>query len=385
MLPPPLDSRTARSFARLTLVQRVPAIVASVVEAVVIPAGARARLEEAVARPLELLVRPLQLPPEEAPRWEEFLAAYQGEHLAAVPFFLWEAYLYAWLLAETGYYETGVDPFAAAKRQDFASSLQSMDQASRTALQADAQPARRVLQASVVRSLLANRADSSYPEIQAGGGATATLYAEQWDTVEGLLLAGPRVRILTDNAMSELWYDLLLARALARAAPAVGVELVLKRHPMFVSDATPADVVALWDLIDGAPGAVSLARAAAEVRSLMECGRIDLRAWAELNAPWHLSAPAFRPFFEPDVTFVLKGDVNFRRALEDRAWSATTPLEQACRAPLPRTIFLRVLKSECVAGLPADVVERVERADPDWRINGKHATVQALQPDAVSR
>lgn len=376
-LPPPLDAQDPRSFAYLTLTRRVPRVVADVLESVALPTLARARLENAVACPLELTVRRLHLPPEEAPRWEEFFAARLGRRLAALPFFEWEAYLYAWLLVETGHYDTGVDPFAAAKRQDFAASLPNLEEASRTALEADV---RHALRAALQRSLLANLADASNPEIQAGNaGATAILHVEPWEDVEELLLAGPAVLILADNAMSELWYDLLLARAVARAAPATRVELVVKSHPMFVSDATAQDVAALWELVDGAPGAESLGRAAADVRSLIGCGRIGVRAWAELNAPWHLSAPGFAPLLEPDAAFVLKGDANYRRALEDRAWPADTPLDRACRAPLRRALFLRVLKSECVAGLPAPLMDRVQRADPDWRTDGKHATVQVLR------
>lgn len=382
-LPPYLDAQDPRAFAHHTLVRRVPRIVADLLATVPLPAPTRARLEAAVARPLELTVRRLELPADEAPRWEEFFAEHQGRPLAAVPFFEWEAWLYAWLNLEAGYYQTGRDPFAAAKHQDFAAALPAMEAASREALEADAGPPRSALRPALLRSLLANLADASNPHIQAGSAdRTTLLHADPWEEAEEALLAGPEALILCDNAMSELWYDLLLARALARAAPALRVALVLKRHPTLVSDATPADVEALWGLADQAArtaGAASLGRAAADVRSLVERGRIGLRAWAELNTPWSYSAPGLRPLLGADAAFVVKGDANFRRALEDRAWDPTTPLERACTAPLSRALFLRVLKSECVAGLPAPAVERAERTDPEWRTDGKHATAQLLR------
>jgi len=378
-LPPPLDARDSRSFAHRTLTRRVPRIVAGLLDTAPLTAGARFRLGAAVARPLELAVRRLQLPADEAPRWEPFFAEHEGRRLAEVPFFLWEVYLYAWLLIEAGYYDTGVDPFALDKRRDFASSLSCLEQASGAALEADAPPAVSSLHRGLMRSLLANLADASYPEIQGGVVPTGVLHADPWSDLEGSLLAGGRVLILADNAMSELWYDLLLARAIARGAPGSQVELVVKRHPMFVSDATAEDVTTLWTLIDEAGAAPSLRRAAAEVRALIASGRIGVRDWPELSAPWHLSAPGLAPYLDPDTTFVLKGDVNFRRALEDRAWSPTFPLERACRAPLRRAVFLRVLKSDCVAGLPAAAVEDVGHADPEWRTNGKHATAQLLR------
>jgi len=379
-LPPPLDARDPRSFARLTLVERVPRLVSGLLRTAPLSAAARIRLGEAVARPLQLTVRRLPLPPEEAERWEEFFAASEGSRLSDLPFFQWEAYLYAWLLLETGYYQTGSDPFAAAKRQDFAASLPALEEASRAALLSDRGPAGPALRAAVERSLLANLADASNPEMQArGAGRTVLLHQEPWPEVEALLRAGPRVRILADNAMSELWYDLLLARALVRAAPSTAIELAVKRHPMFVSDATSADLDLLFELVDEAPGAASLGRAAADVRSLLGRGRVEVRAFPELNAPYDLSAPALAPIVAPEVVLVVKGDANFRRALEDRAWPPTTPLELACRAPLRRALFLRVLKSECVAGLAAAAVARAEREDPAWRTDGRHATVQLLR------
>ncbi len=148
---------------------------------------------------------------------------------------------------------------------------------------------------------------------------------------------------------------------------------------MLVSDATPADVDALWGLVDGAPAAAEPGAGGGRRPVAHRRGRIGLRAWAELNTPWSFSAPGLAPLLGQDAAFVIKGDANFRRALEDRAWQPTDPLDRACRAPLARALFLRVLKSECVAGLPAAAVERVERADPEWRIDGKHATVQQIR------
>ena len=379
-LPPFLDARDPRSFAHLTLTRRVPRMVAELLRETSLSSAARARLEEMVNRPLDLRVRRLPIPPSESAHWEEFFATYEGQRLAAMPFFLWEAYLYAWLLVDTGHYETGVDPFAKAKRDDFAQSLPNMEEASRIALRTEAEPPQVTLRAAVMRSLLANLADASNPDIQAGPlGGAALLHAEPWQNVEELLSKGSRVRIFPDNAMSELFYDLLLARTLARASPSVRIELVLKRHPMFVSDATVDDLAALLKLVEETPNATSLSLAAAEVRSLLERDRIGVLVSAELNAPWHFSAPGLVPLLDPDVLFILKGDANFRRALEDRAWPAVTPLKEACRAPVSRALFLRVLKSECVAGLEPSTLDRVERLDPGWRTNGKHATLQLLR------
>jgi hypothetical protein len=116
-------------------------------------------------------------------------------------------------------------------------------------------------------------------------------------------------------------------------------------------------------LIDGG-AAPNLAGAAEQIRVLIGSGRLELQALARR--------------LERNAASICKGDANFRRALEDREWPATTPLEIACCAPLQRALFLRVLKSECVAGLPGTVVAEVEQADARWRIDGRHATAQVM-------
>ena len=380
-LPPPLAPAVPGSFAQRTLRERLPRIVGEVLETARLAPAARARLRRARDRLPEATVRRLAPGPGEGPLWDAFFRTHAGRRLAELPFFELEAYFYLWVLTETGYFETGADPFSAAKRNEFAASVPSLEAASRATLQEDALAPRRAVRRALQRAVLGNHADASNPEVLgAGPGGLELAQHVPWRRVEGLLLGGPKVVFLADNAMSELWYDLVLARSVVRAAPAIRVELVLKRHPLFVSDAVPGDVEGLWELAEAQRAAPGLRRLTRELRAAVDEGRIAIRSWSELNAPLHFSAPELSRRLDPDVPLVLMGDANYRRALEDRAWPPTTPLGLACRMPARRVLFLRVMKSECVAGLPAPLVRRLERADRSWRTDGRYAISQLLQP-----
>jgi hypothetical protein len=359
--------------------ERLPRILGEVIEAAGLPTVARTRLRRASEQLPELTVRRLALEAGDAPLWDAFFQMHLGRRLADLPFFELEAYFYAWILTETRYFESGVDPFSKNKRKEFAASVPALEAASEAMLEDDALPPFQVARRALLRALLGNHADASNPQVlRAGPGGLELVQEEPWRRLERLLLGGPRLLILTDNAMSELWYDLVLARSLVRAAPGLTVELVLKRHPLFVSDAVPGDVDTLWELTEGKGAAPSLRRVSRDLRKRIEEGRIAIRSWRELNAPLHFSAPEFARHLEGDAPLVLKGDANYRRALEDRSWPPTAPLDRACRMPVRRVLFLRVMKSECVAGLPGPLVRRLERADPAWRTDGRYAITQLL-------
>jgi hypothetical protein len=68
---------------------------------------------------------------------------------------------------------------------------------------------------------------------------------------------------------------------------------------------------------------------------------------------------------------VLKGDANYRRALNDALWPPETPFSDVLSyfpAPL---LALRTLKSDAIVGLRPGQADELDRSDPAWRVNGK--------------
>ena len=154
-----------------------------------------------------------------------------------------------------------------------------------------------------------------------------------------------RLNIIADNFGAEFVADLVLAIVAAEAE--VEVVLHVKQLPMFVSDTTTDDVNILLDRLDGrrpgsgggctrrwgsAPSALRRTRSGRRRNSSTRC-RCD-----ELGTG-------------PGVLNVLKGDLNFRRAVGDVAVAIDTPFEALAVLPAAPLLALRSIKSYCVAGM----------------------------------
>jgi len=75
---------------------------------------------------------------------------------------------------------------------------------------------------------------------------------------------------------------------------------------------------------------------------------------------------------------VVKGDVNYRRLLDDRHWPHDARMEDiACYFPAP-FVTLRTLKGEIMVGLQPGQAETLQAEDPEWLINGKRGVIQLV-------
>ena len=78
---------------------------------------------------------------------------------------------------------------------------------------------------------------------------------------------------------------------------------------------------------------------------------------------------------------LFKGDVNYRRLLDDRHWPHTAHMaEIAGHLPAP-FCALRTLKGELIVDLQPGQAEALAAADPTWMINGERGVIQFVNPD----
>jgi len=73
---------------------------------------------------------------------------------------------------------------------------------------------------------------------------------------------------------------------------------------------------------------------------------------------------------------VLKGDANYRRAIDDALWAPDTAFGEVTsffKAPL---LCVRTLKSDPIVGLPPGLAARLDAVDREWRINGRRGGIQ---------
>jgi hypothetical protein len=230
-------------------------------------------------------------------------------------------------------------------------------------------------------ALWGNRVDLSYAvgtAFGAHGQSEDLLVDDRAFAADKLLAKGGDVHIVADNTGSELSIDLALADALVTLAGA-RVSVHVKMHPMFVSDATAVDV---WNLLEAMR---ARGGRAGELASRL-IGAFDERRlrvlpdffWTGPRFLWDRPSRIAREL-DGASAVVLKGDANYRRAVGDAIWPPDATFADATRDLPAPLICLRTMKSDALVGVGEDTTRELDRADPDWRINGRRGLVQARE------
>jgi len=368
-----------QEYAHAVLAERHPALIEQVRAAHPYGPEQHAALDALRAEITGGPVAPLSADAPDADAWRVWTAPYLGGSWFELPCLIAEAFFYRRLLEAVGYVRPGVwqgvDPFGPAKAAELAAVQGASDRT----------PTREDL---LLAAVWGNQADLGFLLDHGGRAAPG-------DTGEGLLVdesprlwealaaarPGPVVYV-ADNAGREITADLLLVDRLL--ADGLSVVLHVKPSPTFVSDATVPDVVA-------ALGALS-ARGDAARGDAGSAGAGRLRAAARdgalaVRTHWFWTTPFSFHHLPPDLVaqvrasrfVLLKGDLNYRRVLGDLWWPPTADFA-AATTYLPAPVgVLRTLKSDVVAGLPAEVAGRLERDEPGWRTSGRYAVIQLGQ------
>ena len=234
--------------------------------------------------------------------WEGFPARVNGRRIGEAPFFDFEFWMYFRILEAVRFADTRADPFRATKHRDLDRHLKWADDAL---------------------------------------GRVSTL-------AEGLALALDagsvrRLNLIADNFGGEFVADLILCVIAAEA----GVEVVVhvKQLPMFVSDTTADDVTILFDRL-GSDGFGK------RLQNAVQRGGIRFAAHAFWSSPKFFDRLPLDELGEgPDVLNVLKGDLNFRRAIGDVTVPVETPFQDLPVLPAAPLLSLRSIKSYCLAGM----------------------------------
>jgi hypothetical protein len=376
--PAPIRTDTSNAFAHRTIGERVPAIIR---ETQALNPDYPAAIQDSLSRLHDALVSDAPIPPLDlpAPDYDDWHAAWNphaGESWQSTEWFFAEIYFYRLLIQAVRWWETGRDPFAPKKEQEYAGA--AVWELLETALAVEGAPADS-LSAMLMLALWGNRIDLSYALAASHGHEVADedlLVDERAPVVDYLLRAPGTVHLIADNAGTELAMDLALADKLLRDDLAPRVLLHLKLHPTFVSDATVPDVLHFLDLAAQRGGAA--AALTARLRAWLEARRLILAPDAYWNSSrflWQLP-PRLEKTLQGGRLAIVKGDANYRRMVGDTIWPPETPLAAATtQFPCP-ILALRTLKSDPLMGLPAGLAARLDALDDQWRINGRRGILQ---------
>ena len=75
---------------------------------------------------------------------------------------------------------------------------------------------------------------------------------------------------------------------------------------------------------------------------------------------------------------VFKGDVNYRRLLDDRHWPPTSDLATITEDMPASFLVLRTLKGELIVGLRPGQAEALAQLDRNWLLNGERGIIQLV-------
>ncbi|MFF3439572.1 damage-control phosphatase ARMT1 family protein [Streptosporangium sp. NPDC002721] len=416
--PPEFLSDVPGSYPWRVLHERHPALIEKVRAAT--PYDIRVnRALDLLLEEIEGVMKPLEDRAHDRDLWESWDRGHIGRRWDDAPFLWAESYFYRKLLSAVGYFGPGawqgVDPFEPFKEAEL--SGEAVEEELRELDALAALPSAERARTLTLRALWGNRADLVFrvaagPELArresglladdgellwsliGGEGAAGASGASGASGVSGVpgvtgLFGGAsgraaadsrgvaRICLVADNAGSELLPDLVLIDHLLHARGTGEVVLHVKPLPYYVSDATPADVLACLRRMSAAGGEAG--EVAGRLRAALGSGRLLVRAHAFSCAPlpYREMPVGMREDFASASLTIMKGDLNYRRLVGDRAWPHTTPFAEATAYFPGPVAALRTLKSEVAVGLDGDVVAGLEATGNPWLTTGAHGLIQA--------
>ncbi|KAL3474527.1 hypothetical protein BJX99DRAFT_248173 [Aspergillus californicus] len=265
--------------------------------------------------------------------------------------------------------------------------------------------------------------DLTYEDIQKLQGSSARKAAEKniivndigaaFDTLKAAQKEGHgerRLDIILDNAGFELFVDLILAAYLLTSGLATTIVLHPKNIPWFVSDVTPQDFADLIQALADPQGFYAPAANESIPKytplSDQEVGNIKFffdqlthfhsegqlilrphKFWTEGGSFWrlpHLAPDLFEDLKSSELV-LFKGDLNYRKLVNDAAWDPTTPFSKAIGPLGPhsgvRVLTFRTCKADTVVALPPGKDEELTKTfgsksgGREWAWSGKWAVV----------
>lgn len=378
-LQPPLIRRIrGTGFADYTITHRFPQIAAQVKEVVSseflrdqIDALVRA-IENGEDLQIDSLAKPSGF-------WRDYLKSLKSQTWDDISFFELEFLFYHSINSLTGFFDVGFDGFEAVRQRALTDAIQDFNEEVSTINWSSPEE---LIKHLVQRSTFGNTAD--YSQLNVTGMAKnneSFLLVDQSNDLVKRLTNSPIdcVEFIADNAGRELCWDLAFIDGMLRT----GVQRIIihvKPWPMFVSDALISDVKNTIQMMNAQTSDSATYLIGERLSQYIDSGKLDIQAADEWGEPRHFSQLdtdlAIR-LNNADVV-IAKGDLNYRRFIEDRMWPEETSINQAVHNVPFSAFVLRVLKSEAVAGIPLIVHQHLNLSDPDWRCNGKYAVIQRI-------
>jgi hypothetical protein len=371
--PNPIRTDSSNPFAHNTMTTRLPSIIRDV--------QAKNHFSESIHAALDTLFEQVTgnaeiphpvLSAPDADMWTLAFDNHRNARWLETDWFFAEPYFFRQIAIATRYWQTQLDPYWTIKEAE-------LNAATCTRINDVLQftgDAYERLAFLLEAALWGNRADLSHPAAamsQLAIHPDDLLVDEREGAVHQLVHGKGTVQIVCDNFGTELAMDLVLADALLTLE--IPVILHVKMHPTYVSDATVRDVHLMLAWLGAAGGNPALK---IRLEDCLSSGRLQLAPDFFWNSSYFLDAmpPRIRNVFVGSRMVILKGDMNYRRAVFDTIFPVDTPFAAIVNYVPAPLLALRTLKSDAVVGVPENIATQAEREDSLWRVNGKRGVMQ---------
>ncbi|XP_053974631.1 damage-control phosphatase ARMT1-like isoform X2 [Hylaeus anthracinus] len=191
-----------------------------------------------------------------------------------------------------------------------------------------------------------------------------------------------KIDMILDNAGYELFTDLCLAVFLIACKFAVKIRFYVKLYPWYVSDTTKNDFNWTLDYMMNSPNK--------DLQELAKLASNHLKnnVWTIEEESYWTGPYDFAAMKEQDKVLyaklseaklaIFKGDLNYRKLLGDINWEYTTEFNQVLRGFQPTHILsLRTVKSDVCVGLPSGMADELFKKDENWMFTGQYGLIDS--------
>lgn len=190
------------------------------------------------------------------------------------------------------------------------------------------------------------------------------------------------IGIILDNSGYELFGDLCLAECLIRTNQVNKITFHMKSIPWFVSDVTEYDMDFLLQALKSSDDSnlQSLGNTWFKRFEKGQFVRTDHLFWTTPNGFWKMksvSPDLYNELSGYDLLF-FKGDLNYRKLVNDRQWPYDTSFKTALEGFNPTKLCaLRTIKSDSIVACSVDKVKHILETDKDRIYSGAYALVSS--------
>ncbi len=357
------------SFARFTIINRVPGILADMIAGNSFPPEVEKELKDLENSLPEGDLVPLK---EDSPYAEEInrtLRENPGYNWLNGPFLFLENYLYHRISQICGYDIQGRDYFLYRKEAEARRGLVKFKENLKTLPGLDS------FARVCLLNLMGNKADLSQNGSYYSSDASFDLLIDSRCEAEKILEKAFRVDIVLDNAGEELFFDLLMAHWLLSRSTVEKVKLHFKSMPYFVSDALISDYRMLLDLLSEQEETSRFSR---DLERFEKEGKLELGAhpfFAGGGLYSRMPDDLSKEFSRSDLV-IFKGDLNYRRLVGDDMLDYETPTSSLVDYFPADILICRILKCELVVGLTPEVIPHRDKTE--WMFNGKYGLIELV-------